>query len=97
MITALGLWYFYLTLFGCRLGPADFVSMAGARDSVGSTHLLEYQGVDGGIASLVTWQMGRFPRSIRYWTELDGLPSEIRSQILSQEGRWKVAARTGDD
>jgi hypothetical protein len=85
--------YVYVRSYGIHLSPQRFVEMAGDKDGIGSMYSLSYDGIREGRAYLDSWEMNRFPRSILYWTESDRLPQDVRIQMLSETGRWKVTER----
>lgn len=85
--------YAYVQAYGIRLSPAAFVGKAGAKDSSGSMYLLRYDGYRNGRAYLESWEMNRLPRTILYWTELDGLSADTKNEIQRGLGRWKVESR----
>lgn len=85
--------YAYVQSYGIKLSPAAFVEKAGNKDSIGSMHSLRYDGFRNGRAYLDSWEMNRLPRTILYWTELDGLSADTKNQMLGGSGRWKVEAR----
>jgi len=82
--------YVYIRTNGIQLSYKQFIEMAGDRDSIGSMHLLAYDGHRDGKVFLRSWEMNRIPRSITYWTELASIPSDARSQVLNGTGRWIV-------
>ena len=86
--------YVYIRSYGIHLSAARFVEKAGDGDSAGSMHSLRYDGARDGRAYMHSWEMDRAPESIIYWTEIDSLPVDIKNQMLSKKGRWKMESQT---
>lgn len=89
--------YAYVRTYGIRLRGERFLEKADDRDRSTSMSSLRYDGYRDGRVYLNSWEMNRAPRSITYWTELDGIPPVERNQILHEIGRWKVGERNGSE
>ena len=89
-IAFFGLWYAYVKNYGIHLTPEEFIERAGNRDDAGSMYSLSFGGIRNGRAYLSSWKMGRAPEEILYWTEINGLPDETKSEMLAGTGRWEL-------
>lgn len=90
MVGSVASGYFFIRANGIRLSGVAFMKKAGTKDSCGSMHSIKYTGIRNGKAYLDTWEMNRIPRTIIYWTDLNGMPQGVREDMEHECGRWRI-------